>query len=279
MQTVKFVIFYQQIIPMKVQPLLFVIAATFLVLASGCKKKEIESLQSEIRLKDEQITQLEENLSHLQATNSSLLDRMEDLQIVSKTEAETIRQSLENISDQYSFIQDLTQTIQRKDSLNLALVMNLKRSLDNINDQDIQIEVRGGRVHVSISDQLLFSSGSYDINERAMEVLDKIAIVVNDHQDLDIIVEGHTDDVPISNSCLEDNWDLSAHRATAVVRVLQDEYFVSPDRLSAAGRSQYIPIADNETEMGKAANRRTEIVITPKLDQFFQLLEGPALAD
>ncbi|MCB0703716.1 MAG: OmpA family protein [Saprospiraceae bacterium] len=265
---------------MKVQSLFFpALAAVFLLFSTGCKKKEIQSLKGEISLKDQQIQQLEQNLGHLQATNNSLLDRMSDLSIVSKTEAESIKKSLENISDQYGFIQDLTQKIQQKDSLNLALVMNLKRSLSNINDDDIQIEVRGGKVHVSISDKLLFDSGSSRLNTRAMEVLDKIATVVNDHDGLDIIVEGHTDNVPISNSCLKDNWDLSAHRATAVVRVLQDQYYVAPDRLMAAGRSQYLPIADNSSPAGQAANRRTEIVITPNLDQFFQLLESPALSD
>ncbi|MBR9922922.1 MAG: OmpA family protein [Bacteroidetes bacterium] len=255
------------------------LAAAFLLVSSGCKKKEVESLKGQIALKDKQIEQLEENLAHSQATNNSLLDRMSDLSIVSKTEAESIKKSLDNISDQYGFIQDLTKKIQQKDSLNLALVMNLKRSLSNINDDDIKVEVRGGRVHVSISDKLLFSSGSYRLSERAMEVLDKIATVVNDHNELDVIVEGHTDDVPISNSCLKDNWDLSAHRATAVVRVLQEDYYVDPARLTAAGRSEYIPIADNTSTGGQASNRRTEIVITPRMDQFFQLLESPALVD
>ncbi len=183
------------------------------------------------------------------------------------------------MTDQYSHIKDLNTRIQAKDSLNLALVMNLKRSLTDINDEDVQIEVRGGKVHVSISDKLLFRSGSSKLSSRAEEVLDKIAMVINDHSDLDILVEGHTDDVPIENSCIEDNWDLSAKRATAVVRTLQKEYYVDPQRLIAAGRSEYVPKEDNSTAEGRSKNRRTEIVIMPQLDQFFKLLETPALSN
>ena len=250
-----------------------------LTLSACGKKKEIERLQGELQDKTDQIVQLEQQLSHAQQTNNSLLDRMSDLSVISKTGAESIKQSMENLSDQYNFIQDLTQKVQSKDSLNLALILNLKRSLSDINDEDVQVEVRGGKVHVSISDKMLFSSGSARLSSRAMEVLNKIATVLNDHNDLDVMVEGHTDNVPISNSCVEDNWDLSVRRATAVVRTLQEEYFVSPSRLTAAGRSEYAPIADNSSTDGRNQNRRTEIVITPKLDQFFKLLESPPLAN
>jgi len=184
---------------------------------------------------------------------------------------------LESLSNQYDFIQDLTTKIHTKDSLNLALVLNLKRSLIDINDDDIQIEIRGGMVHVSISDKLLFQSGSSKISPKANDVLGKIAAVLNDHYELDVIVEGHTDNVPISNSCVADNWDLSVKRATSVVRVLEREHYVDPQRLTAAGRSEYIPKADNDSSLGRGINRRTEIVITPKMDQFFKLLETPAL--
>ena len=236
-------------------------------------------LERELELKDDKIELLEEQLGHLQSTNASLLDRMSDLSIVNKAGAESIQKSLENMTQQYSFIQDLTSKIHTKDSLNLALVMNLKRSLSDINDEDVQVEVKGGVVYVSISDKLLFRSGSSRITREASEVLNKLALVLNDHEDLNILVEGHTDDVPISNSCMEDNWDLSVKRATSVVRTLVDDYYVSPERMTAAGRSEYIPKADNSTSSGRSTNRRTEIIITPKLDQFFQLLEAPAVAD
>ncbi|MEM9837187.1 MAG: OmpA family protein [Bacteroidota bacterium] len=243
---------------------------------TACQNKEVERLQTELRLKDEQSKQLKEQLDHAQLTNAGLLDRMEDLSIISKEGATSIRESLESISDQTSFIQDMSREMQRKDSLNLALVMNLKRSLDNINDDDIQVEVRGGKVHVSISDQLLFNSASARVNAEAIEVLDKVALVLNDHRDLDVIVEGHTDNIPVNIKGVRDNWELSTLRATAVVRVLSDDFYVDPARLSAAGRAEFAPRGDNNTPAGRAMNRRTEIIITPKLDEFFKLLEQPA---
>jgi chemotaxis protein MotB len=252
----------------------FVVLFTF----SGCGKKEIKRLEGQLEASKEQVEQLKGQVDHLQKSNASLLDRMADLSIVSKTEAQTIKKSLDNISDQYGFIQDLTTKMQQKDSLNLQLVMNLKRSLSDINDQGIQVEVRGGKVHVSISDRLLFASGSARINTAAQGVLGKIATVLNDHSDLQVMVEGHTDDVPVNTRLNQDNWDLSVRRATAVVRSLQQDYFVDPGRLTAAGRAQYDPRADNATSTGRQQNRRTEIVITPRLDQFFELLEAPAVA-
>lgn len=250
-----------------------------IVFFSACNKTKLAELERELELKDDKIELLEEQLGHLQQTNASLLDRMSDLSIVNKAGAQSIQKSLENMTNQYSFIQDLTSKIHSKDSLNLALVMNLKRSLSDINDDDVQVEVKGGVVYVSISDKLLFRSGSSRITSEADEVLNKLALVINDHSDLNILVEGHTDDVPISNSCMDDNWDLSVKRATSVVRTLVDDYYVDPQRMTAAGRSQYIPKADNSSSSGRGINRRTEIIITPKLDQFFQLLEGPAIVD
>ena len=253
--------------------------AVFIVIASltSCNQTKIKALENEIVTKDEQIEQLEEQVEHLQNSNSSLLDRLSDLSIVNKEGAESIRQSLENMTQQYDFIEDLTKKVQSKDSVNLALVMNLKRSLSDINDEDVQVEVKGGVVYVSISDKLLFRSGSSRINDNAQRVLEKIASVINDHDELNVMVEGHTDNVPINNSCNKDNWDLSVKRATSVVRVLTDEYGVYPERLTAAGRSEFIPKEDNASAEGRSKNRRTEIVITPKLDQFFALLESPAL--
>ena len=244
---------------------------------SACELPQVTKLKKEIALKDDQIEQLEKQVDHLQNSNSSLLDRLSDLSVVSKAGAESIQQSLESMGQQYSYIQDLTKKVQQKDSLNLSLVMNIKRSLGNFDDEDVQVEVRGGVVYVSISDKMLFKSGSSKINDDAQKVLSKLALVLNDHNDMNVMVEGHTDDVPIYNSCVKDNWDLSVQRATSVVRVLQDDYGVLPERLVAAGRSEFIPKADNSTDEGKSINRRTEIIITPKLDQFFKLLEAPEL--
>lgn len=239
------------------------------------KDTELGSRNSELESKNRMIQQLESQIDNLQRTNAGLLDRMADLSVISKEGAESIKKSLESINVQTKYIQELTTSIQAKDSLNLALVMNLKRSLSDINDEDIQVEVRGGVVYVSIADKLLFRSGSAEISPRAETVLGKVAKVINDHKDLTVMVEGHTDSVPINTTCVADNWDLSVRRATAVIRVLQNRHGVTPDRLTAAGRSEFIPKASNSTADGRSLNRRTEIVLTPKLDQFFKLLEAP----
>ena len=248
------------------------LTAIALLVFTSCDKKELN-------LKEQQINQLKDQIEIMKSTNAGLLDRMSDLSIVSKTGAESIQKSLENISRQTAYIEDLNKKVQSKDSVNLALVLNLKRSLSNLNDSDIQVEVRGGLVHVSISDKLLFKSGSSIITSKAEEVLAKIASVLNDHNELQVMVEGHTDDVPMNNGCVEDNWDLSVKRATAVVRNLANYHYVNPERLTAAGRSFYNPKTENETKEGRSINRRTEIIIQPRLDQFFQLLESPETPD
>ncbi len=249
----------------------------FLIILSSCNKGKVKELEKELTFKSQQVKELEDQVAYLKTANQSQIDVMSDLSIVSKTGAESIKKSLENMTQQYSHIQDLTSRIQAKDSLNLALVLNLKRSLTDINDDDVQVEIRGGKVHVSISDKMLFRSGSSTLNTEAKNVLNKIGTVLNDHNQLDVMVEGHTDDQPISNSCISDNWDLSAKRATAVVRSLQEDFYIAPERLIAAGRSEFVPRGDNSTEAGRSSNRRTEIVIMPQLDQFFKLLESPEL--
>ena len=209
----------------------------------------------------------------IKKTNTNLLDRMADLSIISKTESESIRKSLEAINEQNKQINDLSASIRQKDSLNLALVMNLKRSLADVKDEDVSIEVKKGVVYISLSDKMLFKSGSYKINQQAESVLGKIASVANDHKELELLIEGHTDNVPIATDCMEDNWDLSAKRATAVVRLLQKKYNIEPQRMTAGGRSEYVSKTSNQTAEGRGINRRTEIIILPKLDQFFQLME------
>ncbi len=247
------------------------ILTTFALLGS-CKNQKAEILQK-------QVDQLNEQLSKTQEANSSLLDRMADLSIINKSGAESIRSSLENLNRQNAFIQDLTTKIHEKDSINFALVNNLKRSLLDVNDEDIQIEVRGSAVYVSLADDMLFQSGSAQLSPNAKGILGKVARIINDHDGVNVLVEGHTDNVPISNTRVKDNWDLSALRATSVVRELQRNHEVDPARLTAAGRSSYVPRGENNTSFGRAKNRRTEIIITPQLDQFFQLLEAPELMD
>ncbi len=245
-------------------------------------KTEVADLQNQIKLKDGDIANdkaklkaVEEEIAYLKRTNTNLLDRLSDLSIVSKDGAESIKKSLDALNRQSSYIQDLNSNLRRKDSLNLALVMNLKRSLDNVSDEDVNIEVKKGVVYISLSDKMLFRYGSYNITAQAETVLGKIAKVVNDRKDLDILVEGHTDNSPyISNSEISDNWDLSTKRATTVVRTLQKKYGVAPERMTAGGRGEYVPKVANTDAKSKAVNRRTEIIILPKLDQFFQLFEA-----
>jgi chemotaxis protein MotB len=155
----------------------------------------------------------------------------------------------------------------------MALVMNIKGAIGNMQDEDINVKVDKGVVYIDISDKLLFKSGSYDITDRAKEVLGKVALVVKNQPEIEFMVEGHTDNVAFKRGVLIDNWDLSVKRATAVVRILQNQYGLDPARMSASGRSEYKPVASNDTPDGKAANRRTRIIILPQLDQFFKLLE------
>lgn len=180
---------------------------------------------------------------------------------------------MENIGAKDIYIQDLQKEMSRKDSLNMALVMNLKGAVGDLNDKDINIKVDKGVVFIDISDKLLFTTGKYEITPRAKEVLGKVALVLKAQSDIDFMVEGHTDTIPYKRPPLLDNWDLSVKRATAVVRVLQNEYGLDPKHITAAGRSKFMPVASNDTPEGRAANRRTRIVILPELDQFFKLLE------
>ena len=242
----------------------------------GASERKLASVNTELEYEKIKVRTLEQQMEYFKSTNTNLLDRLADLSVVSKSGAESIQKSLQALNEQNKYIKELTTSMRAKDSLNLALVVNLKRSLGNIADEDVTIEVKKGVVYISLSDKLLFKSGSAEITPRADEVLGKIAKVVNDHKDLDILVEGHTDNVPIKNSCVEDNWDLSVKRATSVVRILQKKYNVTPSRMTAGGRSEFVPKAANTTNEGKSVNRRTEIIILPKLDQFFQLLEAPA---
>ena len=214
-----------------------------------------------------------ERVEGLKQNNSILLNQLKDLSVITGSQAESIKKSLDNIGAKDMYIQDLQSAIARKDSLNMALVMNLKGAIGNLDDKDINIKVEKGVVYIDISDKLLFESGSYDITARAKEVLGKVAKVLNNQPDIEFLVEGHTDSNPYKKGVLLDNWDLSVKRATAVTRILQNDYAISPARITAAGRSEYVPISSNDTPEGRATNRRTRIVILPQLDQFFKLLE------
>ncbi len=222
-----------------------------------------------------QIDGLNKQVAFLKENNTQALKQLQDLSVITGQQAESIKKSLENIGAKDSYIQTLQESMARKDSLNMALVMNLKGAIGNLEDEDINVKVDKGVVYIDISDKLLFKTGKYDITKDAKVVLGKVAQVLKNQPDIEFMVEGHTDNVAYKggNGILMDNWDLSVKRATAVVRVLQTEYGLDPAKMAAAGRGEYKPIADNSTPEGKAANRRTRIVILPQLDQFFKLLE------
>ena len=216
---------------------------------------------------------LKSQVASLNATNGELINQIGDFTDLTIKGASNLEKSLESMKEKDLTINKLRDAITRRDSVNLALVQSLKGVLGDMNDTDIEINVEKGVVFVSISDKLLFKSGSINISEKAKEVLGKIAMVVNNKPDFEFLVEGHTDSKTISTSCIKDNWDLSVLRATTVVRILQDDFGVSPARMTAGGRSQYVPKSANETAEGRAKNRRTRIVILPKLDQFYTMIE------
>ena len=216
---------------------------------------------------------LKNQVSSLNATNGDLIKQIGDFTDLTIKGAENLEKSLESMKEKDVTINKLRDAITRRDSVNLALVQSLKGVLGDLNDTDIEVNVEKGVVFVSISDKLLFKSGSINVSSKAREVLGKIATVVNNKPDFEFLVEGHTDSQSIKTDCMKDNWDLSVLRATTVVRILQDDFGVAPERMTAGGRSQYIPKASNETSETRAKNRRTRIVVLPKLDQFYSMIE------
>jgi chemotaxis protein MotB len=241
----------------------------------GALSRDLKSKEDQLASLDKtskaRIKELEDQIDFLKRNNNNLLDRLSDLSVVSREGAESIKKSLDVINAQGQNIRDLNTSIQRKDSLNMVLVMNLKRSLQDISDEDVQIEVKKGVVYVSLSDKMLFNSGSYTITAKAENVLSKVARILNDRKDIEILVEGHTDNVPFQSGNLADNWDLSVKRATSVVRSLQTKYGVEASRMIAGGRGEFVPKVANDNSANRSVNRRTEIIITPKLDQFFNI--------
>ena len=233
------------------------------------RQKSIADAQREA-----QIASLKEQVEYLKKNNNSALKQLEDLSVISSSQAESIKKSLDNIGSKDSYIQSIQAAASRKDSLNMALVMNLKGAIGDINDKDINIKVDKGVVYVDISDKVLFKTGSFDLSDRAKSILGKVALVLKNQSDIEFMVEGHTDNVVLNgDKDLQDNWDLSVKRATTIVRMFQKQYGLDPAQMTAAGRAEFRPIADNATAEGRSQNRRTRIVILPQLDQFFKLLE------
>ena len=268
---------------------LFVITlATGMFLLTGCaSKKELENCRLENRELTTNYQDTKEQLAAARARITSLEEQLaaqrkayEDMQRAldqSLTNSSQNNISIEKLVDQINesnqYIRHLVEVKSKSDSLNMVLQNNLLRSLSNDEKKEVDVQVLKGVVYISLADNMLYKSGSYEINERASETLSKIAKIIMDYKDYDVLIEGNTDDVPITRQNIRNNWDLSCLRASSVVQALQNEYGVDPKRLTAGGRGEYNPLTTNTTELGRQRNRRTQIIITPKLDQFMDLID------
>jgi chemotaxis protein MotB len=265
-----------------------VIALSVLALLTSCvskkkyaaleaKNKETQDLLNTATVKLnsclEEKAGLTARVEGLKEHNQTLINSSKEMTILTTKGAENIEKALESIKEKDLKISRMQDALTKKDSVTLAVVTSLKSAV-GLNDPDIEINVEKGVVFISIADKLLFKSGSYNVTDRAKSVLAKVAKVVNDKPDFECMVEGHTDNVPyIGNNILLDNWDLSVKRSTSIVRVLTNELGVKPEQLIAAGRSSYVPLVDNKTAENRARNRRTRIVVLPKFDQFYDMVE------
>ena len=279
---------------MKSRGLIIAIAASAITLTSCVSNKKYSSLQGEYDALNKEYNATQMALAESRANNKSLETMLaearkrnqelkDDYAALQGSLDQSLKQSaqgsvnisklVDEINASNKYIKQLVEAKSKSDSLNMVLTNNLTRSLSRDELQDVDIKVLKGVVYISLADNMLFKSGSYQINEKAMETLSKIAKIIKDYRDYDVLVEGNTDNVPISRTNIRNNWDLSALRASSVVQVLQTKFGVNPSRLSAAGRGEYNPIADNSTDTGRQRNRRTEIIITPKLDQFLDLID------
>lgn len=264
-----------------------------LIMTSCGSKKELlecqttnktlnESLQAakeDLAAKNARITSLEEQQRGMQQMLKNAEDKYTKLQESldrSLTNASQNNVSIEKLVDQINesnkYIRHLVEVKSKSDSLNMVLTNNLTRSLSKEELKEVDVQVLKGVVYISLADNMLYQSGSYEINSRAAETLSKIAKIIKDYKDYDVLIEGNTDNVPIKKQNIRNNWDLSALRASSVVQALQNDYGVDPKRLTAGGRGEFNPIASNDTEVGKQRNRRTQIIITPKLDEFMDLI-------
>lgn len=228
--------------------------------------------------KDEMIADLRNQIADLKKQREQQYTQVDELTVLSKAASENMGQTIKQLEQKDRYIRNLQDAKSKTDSLNLALAINLKSVLKKgIEDQDIEVKVDKTVVFINISDKMLFQSGSYKLTNRASEVLSKIAEIAKSRPELDIMVEGYTDNVPINTACIEDNWDLSVKRSSTVVKTLQTKYGLNPDKLIAAGRGEYNKLSDNSTAEGRAMNRRTRIILMPRLNQFYDLLKPEVL--
>lgn len=267
--------------------ILTAILAVTLGLGGCVSNKKYQQLQSEYQTTRDGLLQCNTESKSMTYVISDLKKQNEELKKSLQDLKATLDQSMANnqqgnvniaklvdeINASNKYIKELISAKSKSDSLNMALTNKLTRSLTNDELKDVDVKVLKGVVYISLADNMLFKSGSYEISSRAMETLSKIAKIIKDYSDYDVLVEGNTDNVPISRENIRNNWDLSALRASSVVQCLQNDFGINPSRLTAGGRGEYNPISDNNTEVGKQRNRRTEIIITPKLDQFLDLID------
>lgn len=236
-------------------------------------ESDLRTLQQTSQLREEQVQDLRNQINDYKQQRNQQLTQVDNLTVLSKSANENINKTLEQLEKKDEYIQLLQAAKTKTDSINLALAVNLKSVLqDGLTDEDVEVKVDKTVVFVNLSDKMLYNSGSATITPRAKEVLGKIAQIIESRPELEVMVEGYTDNVPIKNSCMADNWDLSVKRATSVVRVLQQDYNVDPNRLIAAGRGEYNTLASNDTASGRSTNRRTRIIILPKIGEFYDLL-------
>jgi chemotaxis protein MotB len=267
--------------------------AVGLILTSCASKKDLANCQTENKSLTEKLQDAREDLAGKNARITALEEQQRGLQQAlqaaeakyaklqesldkSLTNASQNNISIEKLVDQINesnqYIRHLVEVKSKSDSLNMVLTNNLTRSLSKEELKEVDVQVLKGVVYISLADNMLYKSGSYEINSRAAETLSKIAKIIKDYKDYDVLIEGNTDNVPIKKPNIRNNWDLSALRASSVVQALQNDYGVDPKRLTAGGRGEYNPVAGNDTEVGKQRNRRTQIIITPKLDEFMDLI-------
>jgi|TARA_B110000902_G_scaffold242574_1_gene294040 chemotaxis protein MotB len=268
---------------------------TAVIVSSCVSKKDFVSLQSkhdqaktelvdikanlqkcliESEKESSKVFSLTEQVKYLKEDKKTALKQVENLTVLTQSSSDNIKNVISQLSEKDKYINGVRKAMTQKDSLNLAIKFHLTKNLtDGIQDNDIEVNVEKTVVFISISDKLLFKSGSYNVTDNAYTVLEKIAKVINGQPQMEVMIEGHTDATPIKRDLIQDNWDLSALRATSITRILQYKYGVKPERLIAAGRSQYIPLGPNDTAENKSKNRRTKIIIMPKLNQLFDLLE------
>ena len=239
-------------------------------------KSLIENYQTtkeELAASKARIVSLEEQLAQQKKDYVMLQQSLDKSLTNTSTNNVNISKLVDQINESNQYIRHLVEVKTKSDSLNLVLTNNLTRSLSTEEMKEVDVQVLIGVVYISLADNMLYKSGSYEVNERAAETLSKIAKIITDYKDYDVLIEGNTDNVPISRENIRNNWDLSALRASSVVQYLQTHYGVNPKRLTAGGRGEFNPIANNDTELGRQRNRRTQIIITPKLDQFMDLID------